>query len=107
MSDPTSTPPEAPAKPKRRTAPAVKVLPPEQFFTEMIQGLLGDGGVAGAFSNSSIEMMANPANAVKWYAAYLVLCENYARVMSGELKVSPKQFPAGIREKVAQLIGSD
>jgi len=97
------------AKPQRRTKPKPPpgVMGPGEFFTALIQGLLADGGVPGAFSNSSIEMLSNPINALKWYASYLVLCENYEKAISGDMRVALKQFPAGIRDKVAELTGSD
>lgn len=109
MSESQGTLPEARAKPRRRTprAPAKGVKPPEEFFSELIQALLADGGVPGAFSNSSIEMLANPANAVKWYASYVLLCENYQDAVSGKIQVQLRQFPECIREKVADLLGSD
>lgn len=93
--------------PKKRRSRPSSALPPGEFFTRLLQGLIASEGTAGAFAASSIEMFANPANPLRWYAAYLVMVEAVEKVCSGDVVVNPTAFPEVIRDKIAELAGGE
>ena len=102
---PTTTPPEAPKPPTRRTAKKTKPIPPEEFFARIITGLLQAEGIAGIAGDGAVGVLANPQNAARWYGAYLVLCENWDRFMSdtsGRL-MSAKTVPSSVFRVLQEL----
>lgn len=98
--------PEAPAAAPRRTAPTPKyrAMPPEEFFSRIIQGLLQSEGQPGVFGGDAVEMFANPENAVRWYGAYLVLCSNWDAVVTGRTKVNLSGMPPAVQAVMKDLL---